>query len=144
MKDNYDVLVVGGGHAGCEAALSASRLGLKTLLITINLDYIGWMPCNPAVGGSGKSQVIAEIDALGGEIAINAEKALSQIRILNTSKGLALRAKRVQCDKRKYSSEMKRTLEKQNNLFLYQSVVESILIKNNQCVGIKDIYQEEI
>jgi tRNA uridine 5-carboxymethylaminomethyl modification enzyme len=108
MKDKFDVIVVGGGHAGCEAALATARLGFKTLLISINLDYIGWMPCNPAVGGSGKSQIIAEIDALGGEIAINAEKALSQIRILNTSKGLALRAKRVQCDKRKYSMEMKK------------------------------------
>lgn len=144
MKDNYDVIVVGGGHAGCEAALATSRLGFKTLLITINLDYVGWMPCNPAIGGSGKSQVIAEIDALGGEIAVNAEKALSQIRILNTSKGLALQVKRVQCDKRRYSLEMKKTLEQQNNLSLYQSVVESIIVEKNRCIGIKDIYQEDI
>jgi tRNA uridine 5-carboxymethylaminomethyl modification enzyme len=144
MNDKYDVIVVGGGHAGCEAALATARLGHKTLLISINLDYLGWMPCNPAVGGSGKSQVIAEIDALGGEIAVNAEKALSQIRILNTSKGLALRAKRVQCDKRKYAFEMKKTIEKQENLYLYQSVVESLLLQNNQCIGIKDIYREEI
>ena len=144
MIDEYDVIVVGGGHAGCEASLATARLGLKTLLISINLDYVGWMPCNPAIGGSGKSQVIAEIDALGGEIALNAEKALTQIRILNTSKGLALRAKRTQCDKKKYSTEMKKTLEKQENLYLYQSIVESLLIKNNHCIGIKDIYQEEI
>lgn len=143
MNKKYDVIVVGGGHAGCEAALATSRLGHTTLLITINPDFVGWMPCNPAVGGSGKSQVIAEIDALGGEIAINAEKALSQIRILNTSKGLALRAKRVQCDKRAYSMHMKQTLEKQKNLFLYQSTVESLLIDNHRCIGVKDIYQED-
>jgi len=144
MEDSYDVIVVGAGHAGCEAALASARMGCKTLLVSINLDLIAWMPCNPAVGGSGKSQVIAEIDALGGEIAINAEKALSQIRILNTSKGLALRAKRVQCDKKRYSMEMKKTLEQQENLFLYQTIVESILLKGDRCVGVKDIYQEEI
>lgn len=144
MEDSYDVIVVGAGHAGCEAALAAARMGCKTLLTSINLDYTAWMPCNPAVGGSGKSQVIAEIDALGGEIALNAEKALSQIRILNTSKGLALRAKRVQCDKRRYSKEMKSTLENQSNLYIYQTIVESILVKDDYCIGIKDIYQEEI
>lgn len=144
MNDKFDIIVVGGGHAGCEASLASARLGFKTLLVSINLDYVGWMPCNPAVGGSGKSQVIAEIDALGGEIAINAEKALSQIRILNNSKGLALRAKRVQCDKRRYSTEMKKTLENQINLHLYQTIVESLILDKDRCIGIKDIYQEEI
>ena len=88
MYKHYDIIVVGAGHAGCEAALASARMGRKTLLLSINLDTIAWMPCNPAIGGSGKSQIIAEVDALGGEIAVNAEKALSQIQILNTSKGL--------------------------------------------------------
>lgn len=140
----FDVIVVGGGHAGCEAALSSARLGCQTLLCSIQLDSVAWMPCNPAVGGSGKSQVIAEIDALGGEIAINAEKALSQIRILNTSKGLALRSKRVQCDKYIYSRSMKKTLETTPNLILFQTMVQNLILESGTCVGIEDIYGEKI
>lgn len=142
--NKYDVIVVGGGHAGCEAALAAARMGCNTLLLTINLDTIALMPCNPAIGGSGKSQVIAEIDALGGEIAINAEKALTQIRILNTSKGLALRSKRVQCDKKLYSIYMKETLEKQPNLTLFQTIVDHLVIEKNIVGGVVDINGEEI
>lgn len=142
--EKYDVIVVGGGHAGCEAALAASRMSCKTLLITMNLDTIALMPCNPAIGGSGKSQVIAEIDALGGEIAINAEKALSQIRILNTSKGLALRSKRVQCDKKLYSIYMKETLEKEPNLDLFQTTIDYLIIDKDEAIGVVDINGEEI
>lgn len=141
---SFDVIVVGGGHAGCEAALSSARLGCQTLLCSIQLDSVAWMPCNPAVGGSGKSQIIAEVDALGGEIAINAEKALSQIRILNTSKGLALRSKRVQCDKYLYSRSMKKTLEGTPNLTLFQTIVQNLLIESDVCIGIEDIYGEKI
>lgn len=142
--ENYDVIVIGGGHAGCEAALASARMKCNTLLLTINLDTIALMPCNPAIGGSGKSQVIAEIDALGGEIAINAEKALTQIRILNTSKGLALRSKRAQCDKKLYSMHMKETLEKQQNLHIYQTIVSHLIIENNVVIGVVDINGEEI
>ena len=142
--NKYDVIVVGGGHSGCEAALAAARMGCKTLLLTINLDTIALMPCNPAIGGSGKSQVIAEIDALSGEIAINAEKALTQIRILNTSKGLALRSKRVQCDKKFYSIYMKETLEKEPNLDLFQTIVDHLIIDKDKAIGVVDINGEEI
>jgi len=142
--NKYDVIVVGGGHSGCEAALAAARMGCKTLLLTINLDTIALMPCNPAIGGSGKSQVIAEIDALGGEIAINAEKALTQIRILNTSKGLALRSKRVQCDKKLYSIYMKETLEKEPNLDIFQTIVDHLIIDKDKAIGVVDINGEEI
>lgn len=142
--ENYDVIVIGGGHAGCEAALASARMKCNTLLLTINLDTIALMPCNPAIGGSGKSQVIAEIDALGGEIAINAEKALTQIRILNTSKGLALRSKRAQCDKKLYTMYMKETLEKQPNLHIFQTIVSHLIIENNTVIGVVDINGEEI
>jgi tRNA uridine 5-carboxymethylaminomethyl modification enzyme len=142
MYKHYDIIVVGGGHAGCEAALASARMGCKTLLLSINLDSIAWMPCNPAIGGSGKSQIIAEVDALGGEIAVNAEKALSQIQILNTSKGLALRSKRVQCDKWLYSQAMKETLENQDLLDLHQTIVTSLLVENYCCIGVKDIFEE--
>ncbi len=142
--ENYDVIVIGGGHAGCEAALASARMKCNTLLLTINLDTIALMPCNPAIGGSGKSQVIAEIDALGGEIAINAEKALTQIRILNTSKGLALRSKRAQCDKKLYSMYMKETLEKQSYLHIFQTIVSHLIIDNNTAIGVVDINGEEI
>lgn len=142
MYKHYDIIVVGAGHAGCEAALASARMGRKTLLLSINLDTIAWMPCNPAIGGSGKSQIIAEVDALGGEIAVNAEKALSQIQILNTSKGLALRSKRVQCDKWLYSQAMKETLENQDLLDLHQTIVTSLLVENYRCIGIKDIFDE--
>ncbi len=142
--DHYDIIVVGAGHAGCEAALAAARMGCKTALFTINLDTIAWMPCNPAIGGSGKSQVIAEIDALGGEIALNAERALAQIRILNTSRGLALRSKRVQCDKLQYSQQMKHVLEREPNLHLYQTIVNALLVDHNKCIGVEDIHKEKI
>ncbi|MCK5849133.1 MAG: tRNA uridine-5-carboxymethylaminomethyl(34) synthesis enzyme MnmG [Caldisericia bacterium] len=142
--NHFDVLVVGAGHAGCEAALASARMGCNTALVTINLDTIAWMPCNPAIGGSGKSQVIAEIDALGGEIALNAEKSLAQIRVLNTSRGLALRSKRVQCDKYAYSNNMKFLLEREPNLTLYQSIIDSLIIDHNKCIGVKDIHEEDI
>ncbi len=143
MNNKYEVIVVGAGHAGCEAALACARMGCRTLLLTINHDSIAWMPCNPAIGGSGKSQVIAEVDALGGEIAVNGEKALSQIQILNTSKGMALRSKRVQCDKWLYSQHMKTTIENEPLLDAYQTTVEGLLVENHKCVGAIDFFGEK-
>ncbi|NLZ53578.1 MAG: FAD-binding protein, partial [Thermoanaerobacteraceae bacterium] len=112
----YDVAVVGAGHAGCEAALATSRMGLKTVVFAINLDSIALMACNPSIGGPGKGNMVREIDALGGQMAINVDKSLIQMRMLNTKKGPAVRALRAQLDKRAYSGNMKYTLESQENL----------------------------
>ena len=110
--DNYDAIVVGSGHAGCEACLALSRLNCKTLLVTLNLDSIGFLACNPSIGGTAKGQLAGEIDALGGEMAINADKSLLQLRMLNSGKGPAVQSLRAQVDKVVYHTEMKRTLEK--------------------------------
>jgi len=113
-----DVVVIGAGHAGCEAALAAARAGCTTLVVTPNLDRIGFMPCNPSIGGPGKSQIVAEIDALGGAMARIADMTAVQARELNTSKGPAVRAIRLQCDKSLYAIAMKETLERQDRLRL--------------------------
>lgn len=134
--EQYDVIVVGGGHAGCEAALAAARLGCKTLIFAINLDTLAWMPCNPAMGGPAKSNLIREVDALGGQIGINSDKTYLQIRTLNSSKGPAVRALRMQNDKKIYSMKMLQTLENQDNLFLKQGIVENILVKNDSVYGV--------
>ncbi len=132
----YDVIVVGAGHAGCEAALASARMGNQTLLITINLEMTAFMPCNPSIGGPAKGVVVREIDALGGEMGFNADKTYMQMLMLNTSKGPAVRALRAQIDKRKYSIEMKHTLEKQNKLTLRQGIVDELIVKNNIIKGI--------
>ena len=132
----YDVIVVGAGHAGCEAALATSRLGKNTLLITINIDNIADMPCNPSIGGSAKGIVVREIDALGGEMGRNADKTLLQIKMLNRSKGPAVRSLRSQADKVTYKKEMLKTLKNTNNLTIKEAIVSDLLVENNKIVGI--------
>lgn len=132
---NYDVIVVGAGHAGCEAGLAAARLGAKTLIITISLDMVAFMPCNPSVGGPAKGIVVREIDALGGEMGRNIDKTYIQMRMLNTGKGPAVRALRAQADKFAYQHEMKRTIENEPNATLIQGMVDRLIVEDGICKG---------
>ena len=125
--EKYDVLVVGGGHAGCEAALASARMGTKTLLITGNLDTIGVMSCNPSVVGVGKGHLVREIDALGGEMAKAADFASIQYRRLNTRKGPAVQATRIQADRNLYKNYMKQVVESEENLILKQRLIHSLI-----------------
>jgi len=141
--DIFHVIVVGAGHAGCEAALAASRMKAKTLLITINIDHIAFMSCNPAVGGIGKGHLVKEIDALDGEMALNADAAGIQFRILNMKKGPAVRSTRIQTDKMKYALRMKSRLEHQENLFIRQGIVERLLVDKDTVIGIETLWGEK-
>lgn len=134
--EKYDVIVVGAGHAGCEAALAAARMGEKTLLLTINLDMVAFMPCNPSIGGPAKGIVVREIDALGGQMGKNIDATYIQMRMLNTGKGPAVRALRAQADKNAYHRLMKATLEQEPNLTLRQGLVERLIVHNKVCQGV--------
>src|SRR3954462_10802375 len=133
---SFDTIVVGAGHAGCEAGLAAARLGATTLMVTINLDMVAFMPCNPSVGGPAKGIVVREIDALGGEMGRNIDKTYVQMRMLNTAKGPAVRALRAQADKFAYQNEMKKTIENEPNMTLIQGMVERLIVENGTCVGV--------
>lgn len=138
FKDgNYDIVVVGAGHAGCEAALATARLGLKTLILTISMESIADLPCNPNIGGTGKGHLVREIDALGGEMAINIDKSYIQSRMLNTSKGPAVHSLRVQADKYLYHMEMKKVLENQENLDLKEGEVDRIEVLDHMIKGVR-------
>ncbi|MDP7979160.1 tRNA uridine-5-carboxymethylaminomethyl(34) synthesis enzyme MnmG [Bacillus sp. WLY-B-L8] len=133
---SYDVIVIGAGHAGCEAGLAAARMGAKTLMLTINLDMVAFMPCNPSVGGPAKGIVVREIDALGGEMGRNIDKTHIQMRMLNTGKGPAVRALRAQADKFAYQHELKKTIEETPNLTLRQAMVERLVVEDGVCKGV--------
>ncbi|MFP3152538.1 tRNA uridine-5-carboxymethylaminomethyl(34) synthesis enzyme MnmG, partial [Listeria monocytogenes] len=132
----FDVIVVGAGHAGVEAGLASGRMGAKTLMLTINLDMVAFMPCNPSVGGPAKGVVVREIDALGGEMGRNTDKTYIQMRMLNTGKGPAVRALRAQADKWDYQHEMKHTIEKEENITLRQGLVDRLVIEDGVCKGV--------
>ena len=135
--DNYDAIVIGSGHAGSEACLALSRLGKKTLLTTLNLDSIAFLACNPSIGGTAKGQLAGEVDALGGEMGINADKSMLQLRMLNSGKGPAVQSLRAQVDKVKYHSAMKHTIERQKNLDILQCEVAEILVEDGRVIGVR-------
>jgi tRNA uridine 5-carboxymethylaminomethyl modification enzyme len=136
IAGNYDVIVVGAGHAGCEAALAAARMGCETLMITINLDMVAFMPCNPSIGGPAKGHVVREIDALGGEMGRNIDRTYIQMRMLNTGKGPAVHALRAQADKFLYQHTMKQTMENEPKLTLRQGLVEELIVEDGVCKGV--------
>ena len=139
----FDIAVIGAGHAGIEAALAAARLGLRTLCFTVNLDAVGNMPCNPAIGGTGKGHLVRELDALGGEMARAADRACIQYRLLNRGKGPAVWSLRAQADRRRYQEVMKHTLEQQENLWVKQAEVTDILTQDGQVTGVRTVYGAE-
>ena len=141
--EEYDIIVIGAGHAGVEASLAASRMGCKVLLATINIEMLAFMPCNPSIGGSAKGIVVREVDALGGEMAKNIDKTYIQMKMLNTGKGPSVRALRAQADKELYSKEMRKTVENQENLTLRQTMIDEILVENGKVVGVRTATHQE-
>ncbi len=134
---NFDAIVIGAGHAGCEACLALARMGKRTLLLTINLDAIGFLPCNPSIGGTAKGHLVCEIDALGGEMGVNTDKSLLQLRMLNLGKGPAVYSLRAQVDKQLYHNNMKKTLENNPNVYIKQAEAKNLLVENKKVIGIE-------
>ena len=135
IEETYDVVVVGAGHAGCEAALACARLGLETMMFTVSVDSIALMPCNPNIGGSSKGHLVREIDALGGEMGKNIDKTFIQSKMLNTSKGPSVHSLRAQADKRAYSQEMRHTMENTDKLTIRQAEVCKLLVDENNNIN---------
>lgn len=134
---NFDAIVIGAGHAGCEACLALARMNKKTLLLTINLDAIGFLPCNPSIGGTAKGHLVCEIDALGGEMGVNTDKSLLQLRMLNLGKGPAVYSLRAQVDKQLYHNNMKKTLENNPNVYIKQAEAKNLLVENKKVIGVE-------
>ncbi len=147
MEENndyiFDAIVIGAGHAGCESALSLARLNKKTLLLTINLDAIGFLPCNPSIGGTAKGHLVCEIDALGGEMGVNTDKSSIQLRMLNLGKGPAVYSLRAQVDKQLYHNNMKRTLEENENIYIKQAEAKNLIIEDNTIKGVETVQGEK-
>ena len=141
VTEEYDIVVVGAGHAGCEAALAAARLGMKTIVFTVSIDSIALMPCNPNIGGSSKGHLVRELDALGGEMGKNIDKTFIQSKMLNTSKGPAVHSLRAQADKQQYSNAMRQTMENTENLTIRQGEVAELIVENNKIAGVKTYSQ---
>ncbi|HEY4655488.1 MAG TPA: FAD-dependent oxidoreductase, partial [Cyclobacteriaceae bacterium] len=137
MFPDYDVIVVGGGHAGCEAAWSAARMGSTVLLVTMNMNTIGQMSCNPAMGGVAKGQIVREIDALGGQSGIISDKSMIQFRMLNRSKGPAMWSPRTQNDRARFAEEWRLALEQNPNIDFWQEMVREVIVNSGRAVGIK-------
>lgn len=136
QSGEFDVIVIGAGHAGCEAGLASARMGMRTLILTINMDSIAMMPCNPSIGGTGKGHLVKEIDALGGEMGINIDKAMIQCKMLNTAKGPAVHSLRAQADKQRYHTEMKFTIENTENLWIRQAEVIKVCVETGEVTGV--------
>ena len=143
MYFNYDVIVIGGGHAGCEAAVASARMGAKTCLITMDMNKVGQMSCNPAVGGIAKGQIVREIDALGGQMGRITDKTAIQFRMLNIGKGPAVWSPRAQCDRGKYIWEWRTTLDNTDNLDIWQDEVNELIVQNHEAIGVKTIWDVE-
>src|SRR5438874_2965105 len=137
LSNKYDVVVIGSGHAGIEAALAAARIGCRTLMLTQNLDTIGQMSCNPAIGGLAKGHIVREIDALGGAMGVNTDATGIQFRMLNRAKGPSVRAPRAQCDKKAYQFRMKATLEATDNLAIQQATVTGVVVSDDRVCGVE-------
>lgn len=143
MTFNYDVLVIGGGHAGCEAAAASANMGAKTCLITMDMNKIGQMSCNPAIGGIAKGQIVREIDALGGQMGIVTDKTAIQFRMLNIGKGPAVWSPRAQCDRGKFIWEWRSILDRTDNLDIWQDQADELLVENGEAIGVRTIWGAE-